>query len=205
VAAQTEVERREALAGAAKRSLAAISDVVLQAIANDAPTAQIRRDPDVPNWSLRLGKAHLTMARIGTPDPWEYSSPPFDLVLVSELGLQIPADTVGYEGRSHSLWFADAQAANQYQWFETAFTLSALVGQIPRQAPFALDGGPDAALALSPATHTHQVAWPFTPLVVDDLGAFIDRWAGWLADAAEGRLQRPAGPEGEVRGSWRLG
>jgi hypothetical protein len=53
--------------------------------------------------------------------------------------------------------------------------------------------------------HTHDVAWPFTALIVDDLSAFIDRWANWLADAADGSLRRPAGPEGNVLGSWRRG
>jgi eukaryotic-like serine/threonine-protein kinase len=38
----------------------------------------------------------------------------------------------------------------------------------------------------------HQVAWPFTPLVVGDLNEFIDRWAGWFAAAAQGTLHAPS-------------
>jgi serine/threonine-protein kinase len=36
------------------------------------------------------------------------------------------------------------------------------------------------------------------------LNAFIDRWAGWFADAALGRLKRPREmPELRPDGSWR--
>ncbi|MFF8639106.1 hypothetical protein ACF052_33530 [Streptomyces pilosus] len=35
--------------------------------------------------------------------------------------MRVPSNYHGYEGRSHSLWYADAQTKNQYQWFETAF------------------------------------------------------------------------------------
>jgi hypothetical protein len=49
-----------------------------------------------------------------------------------------------------------------------------------------------------------QVAWPFTPLVVGDLGEFVDRWAGWFADATDGSLNHPGSmPERRPEGSWR--
>ncbi|MPY58650.1 hypothetical protein FNH08_16210 [Streptomyces spongiae] len=48
------------------------------------------------------------------------------------------------------------------------------------------------------------VAWPFTPLVLGDLDEFIERWAAWLAPAANGRLAHPSHmPERNPRGSWR--
>jgi hypothetical protein len=89
-AARTEAERRQALAGAAQRTLAAVSDALLQALIAEAPTAVVRRDPDVGNWTLALGQARLTMGRVRMPDPWQYPSPPFDLVLVSELSSRCP-------------------------------------------------------------------------------------------------------------------
>jgi serine/threonine-protein kinase len=50
----------------------------------------------------------------------------------------------------------------------------------------------------------YQVAWPFEKLDDTSLEAFINRWAGWLADAAESRLHRPSTmPEGDPEGSWR--
>jgi serine/threonine-protein kinase len=49
-----------------------------------------------------------------------------------------------------------------------------------------------------------QVAWPFTVVSIGELDEFIDRWAGWLADAAQGRLQHPSElPERPTQGSWR--
>jgi serine/threonine-protein kinase len=103
------------------------------------------------------------------------------------------------------VWFADAQQAGTYQWFETGFELMALTAQVSEFQPFPLDGGDDAALALLPGLHTHQVAWPFTPLTLGDLEDFIGRWAGWLAAGSEGRLQRVSGDGGNAQGSWRRG
>jgi serine/threonine-protein kinase len=49
-----------------------------------------------------------------------------------------------------------------------------------------------------------QVAWPFTALTTGDLDEFMGRWAGWLADAAQGQLHRPGTmPERNPQGSWR--
>lgn len=71
-------------------------------------------------------------------------------------------------------------------------------------APFSLDPGPESAQALSAGMHRFQVAWPFTVVSIGELDEFIDRWAGWLADAAQGRLQHPSElPERPTQGSWR--
>jgi len=50
----------------------------------------------------------------------------------------------------------------------------------------------------------YQVAWPFTRLSLEELGDFIDRWAGWLADAAAGKLSHPSTmPERPTQWTWR--
>ena len=69
---------------------------------------------------------------------------------------------------------------------------------------FALNPGKEAAKALSIGAE-FQVAWPFTHLDIGNLQDFVDRWASWFADAAQGRrLQHPATmPERRVEGSWR--
>jgi hypothetical protein len=90
------------------------------------------------------------------------------------------------------LWFGDVQAADQYRWYETAFMFNPLIPGRSIQAPFSLDAGPEAASAVGAAIDKYAVAWPFTPLVVGDLDDFIDRWAGWFADAAQGRLGYPS-------------
>ena len=70
-------------------------------------------------------------------------------------------DRYGFSGRSHSLWFADAQTEGEYLWFETGFSLMALMASLPDPDPFALDGGQDARLALLTGLHTHVVVWRF--------------------------------------------
>jgi serine/threonine-protein kinase len=127
----------------------------------------------------------------------------FDLVAVAEIGLRMPSDRFGFSGRSHSLWFADAQTEGEYVWFETGFSLMALMASLPDPDPFALAGGQDARRSLLTGVHTHVVVWPFTPLRLGELDEFVGRWAGWLADAAEGRLQRVPGDGGAAVGSWR--
>lgn len=116
----------------------------------------------------------------------------------------MPADHHGYEGRSHSLWYCDAQESGRYQWFETAFMLSPFTAKMARQDPFSLNPGQEAARAVRTGMADLQVAWPFTAVTVGELDEFISRWAGWLAGAAQGQLCRPSTmPEREPRGSWR--
>jgi len=130
--------------------------------------------------------------------------PAFDVVAHAGLGIRFPPDPLEYEGRSHSLWYCDAAKAGRFQWFETAFMVSPLVAKRSRQNPFALDPGEEAAEAISIGLGTFDVAWPFAPLTIGDLDEFIDRWAGWFADASQGELRPPSSmPERTPKGSWR--
>ena len=72
-------------------------------------------------------------------------------------------------------------------------------------APFSMSpNDEDVALALSPAIHTYQVAWPFTPIDQGDEESFIETWIGWFALAAQGQLTYPRNmPERDLQGSWR--
>lgn len=80
----------------------------------------------------------------------------------------------------------------------------ALIPRRGRQDPFALDPGEESAKALWAGMAEFQMAWPFTRLGVDDLGEFVDRWPGWFADAAAGKLAHPSSmPERDPAGSWR--
>jgi serine/threonine-protein kinase len=133
----------------------------------------------------------------------EWQAPSFDVLCDSGLQLKIPHNRYDYRGRSHSLWFGDVQRLSDYGWFETAFMTSGFLRQ-PSERPFALNPGEAAAKAVWQGMAEFQVAWPFTPLIVGELDEFIDRWAGWFADAAEGRLNFPASmPERNPEGSWR--
>ena len=75
-------------------------------------------------------------------------APAFDVVCHAALDLKIPVDRYEYEGRSHSLWFCDAETAGEHAWYETAFMVSALIPRRGRQNPFALAPGEAAAKAL---------------------------------------------------------
>jgi hypothetical protein len=160
--------------------------------------------------SLKLGPAELRIlaSRLCSAVPTGTGRRiPFDVVASSALGIHIPQDRYGYEGRSHSLWFCDAQRLGEYAWFETAFTIMALAAKETNRAPFDLAAdAPEAREAVGPGVGLYQVAWPFTRIDSETLDEFISRWAGWLADGSQGLLHRPTTlPEQSADGSWRRG
>jgi serine/threonine-protein kinase len=197
----TEAERREDLLEAARMSLLLISEQLLTTITSIVSTAEVQRGA-AEGWTVRLASAALTFSgATAVTAPW---SGPFDVVAHAVIQLKIPQDRYGYEGRSHSLWYADAQTAERYQWFETAFMETPLRGGMSSMDPFALKPDSDANTALRPVIGLRQVAWRFTPLSTGGLDGFIDRWTGWLAQAASGQLRHPMQmPEHNPEGSWR--
>jgi hypothetical protein len=208
--ARSEAEKRAALTDAARKSFTSISAALTEAIKEAAPAA----NPPATvvggvfrGWRLRLNQAELRMDEMTTTsaNPWGAGeAPAFTVIAHSSLSLHIPPDQIQYEGRSHSLWYCDAQEPEHYQWFETAFMFNPLVGRQTRQAPFALNPGEESAKALWPGIAEYQVAWSFTGLTVGELDEFIDRWASWFADAAQGRLEYPSPlPERSPVGGWR--
>lgn len=203
---RTEEERRAALAADAKRSIAAISDALYEALLEDAPAAEASRGTN-GEWTLTLGLGRLSfLAPKESLMKWSAASAnPFDVIVHSAITLQRPHDFSGYAGRSHSLWYCDCQAEGEYHWYETAFMNSGLSGTRNAAQPFALDPGDNAGQAVRPLMAAVQVAWPFTELSVGDLDEFIDRWATWFGLAANGQLGHPTQmPERDV-GGWRKG
>lgn len=203
---QSEAERRAALMSAATKSLVQIAGALKEAIAQDASAAHIETGHD-GGWRVRLDQAELSFtSATATPlSPWGSWTPPaFDVIAHAVASIKIPRDHYQYEGRSHSLWYCDAQEAGRYQWFETAFMVHPLVPKRGRQNPFALNPGEEAAKALGSGMAEFQAAWPFTSMSLGDLDEFINRWAGWLADASRGQLHDPSSmPERAPQGSWR--
>ncbi|MFF5435447.1 serine/threonine-protein kinase [Streptomyces griseofuscus] len=200
----TEAERREDLFAAGATSLSLISEQLLTAITGVLSTAVVHRE-NAGGWTIHLNGAELALTGPQeTPEAATTGSPqPFDVIAAATITVKTTAARRGYEGRSHSLWYADAHVAGQYQWFETAFMANAFSGSVASLDPFALDPGQGRA-AIARGIGTRQVAWPFTPLVIGELDEFIDRWARWLADAATGRLEHPSQmPERDPEGSWR--
>ncbi|MFD5407208.1 serine/threonine-protein kinase [Streptomyces griseorubiginosus] len=200
----TETERREDLFAAAVTSLNLISEQLLTAITGVLSTATVHRE-STGGWTMHLSGAELALtgpqeipeaATAGAPQP-------FDVIAAATVTVKTSVARRGYEGRSHSLWYADAQVAEQYQWFETAFMTNPFSGMLSAMDPFALDPQQGRA-AIAGGIGTRQAAWPFTPLGIGELDEFIDRWARWLADGATGRLEHPSTmPERDPQGSWR--
>ncbi|MFG3180232.1 serine/threonine-protein kinase [[Kitasatospora] papulosa] len=196
----TEADRRSSLFEAATASFSFISDAFLSELTRAAPSGEVRKDSR-GGWSIRINDAQLMMTG---PQTATSTSMPFDVIALATLVLRAPANYYGYEGRSHSLWYADAQTAEQYQWYETAFMGTPFGPQSTSVRPFALSPQSDAATALSAVFGGAQVAWPFTPLVIGALDEVIERWATWFAQAAQGQLSHPMQmPERDPQGSWR--
>ncbi|MBQ1116260.1 serine/threonine-protein kinase [Streptomyces sp. C3-3] len=203
----TEADRRKALLEAAKTSFSFIADGFLSTLTTAAPSAQVRKG-NQGGWTVRINDAQLTLSgpRETASGIWSITSTPapFDVIASATLALKVSPNYHGYEGRSHSLWYSDAQTEDQYQWFETAFMDTPLRPTRRTVEPFALDPDHDSRGAISPVMTMHQVAWPFIPLVIGDLDEFISRWAEWLAQAATDRLTHPSQmPERSPQGSWR--
>ncbi|MBB5109148.1 serine/threonine-protein kinase [Streptomyces spectabilis] len=203
----TEADRRKALLEAATTSFAFIADAFLTTLTAAAPSAEVGKEKQ-GGWTVRINDAQLALSgpRETVLEIWRSGSTPapFDVIASATLSLKVPANHHGYAGRSHSLWYADAQAEAEYRWFETAFMHTPLRPVTSTTAPFALDPDAKSRDAVSPILGLQQVAWPFMPLVIGDLDEFIDRWASWLAQAANGRLAHPSHmPERSPEGSWR--
>lgn len=201
--ANTEGERRTALYEAADTSLRGMADKLVSAIESAAPASAVGQAHDGAR-SVKLGPAELRIFALRECIAGQGRSTAIDVIACSTIGVAMPPDHYGYEGRSHSLWFCDAQVEGEYGWFETAFMISPLMAQQTNRDPFALAPDAEAAEALAPVVAARQVAWPFTRLDDEGQEDFIGRWAGWLADASEGRLHRPTTmPERSPDGSWR--
>ena len=204
--ARSEEHRREELASAASRSLDAISEELLDVVLDAAPGVNVQRRREM-KWiaqlrSTKFGLSAATPFEGWGQGPWQ---PTLDIVAFASISIVIPTNAHGYEGRSHSLYYCDAQHEGSYAWFETAFMHNPLdYPGYPRQDPFALAPDAGAAIALAPGMAQYQVAWPFTELVVGDLEEFIDRWVGWFGAGVRGDLTHPAQmPERIAEGSWR--
>jgi hypothetical protein len=203
----TQEERRRELAESASQAMSTIGDSLKESILAAAPAS--RATESRGGWSLTLNQATLVLSppERTEPNPWGgWGAPAFDVLSHLGLSLRIPEDRYQYEGRSHSLWLCDAQVEGAYAWFETAFMFGVFSGTRSKQSPFALAPGQEAAKAIWAGMTEFQVAWPFTRLTVGDLGEFLDRWAGWFADAATSQLTQPSTmPERDPHGSWRRG
>ena len=203
--ARSEGERRDRLRQAADQSLKPVVDLLNDQVVANAPMSSPRFGPLVWSCALKGADFRMDLAKSAElPPEGAHYLPPFEVIAFASITLGIPRDMYGYEGRSHSLWYCDAQEQGVFRWYETAFMNSPLMPKRTPLNPFALEPGQEAYGALSKVITAFQFAWPFTPVDQGDEEGFIERWMGWFADAADGRLHHPRSiPEQSPSGSWR--
>ena len=202
-AAQSAEAQCSELLQSSQQAFQGFSEALHEAILASASAAEPSQSRKA--WTISLGRAQLEMGSPSQtpPNPWTWQAPAFAVIAHAHIAVTIPRHN-DYEGRSHSLWFCDAQEEGRFQWFETAF-MSILSRSRHTKAPFALAPGTESAKALWRGLAEYQVAWPFEPLHMDTFHAFVDRWASWFAEAAAERLFHPQRlPEREPNGSWRM-
>ena len=203
--AETEALRRAELFETAEQALSTIFATLRSQVTAAAPSSAPsggREWPLIPNEARLYVEEICQASRPSTADRY---SLPFDVIAYSTMVLKIPSNRYGYEGRSHSLWYCDAQEEGVFRWYETAFMVSPLIPSRGVMDPFALDPlAEDAVGAVAPIMSGFQVAWPFTPIDQGQEQDFVERWMNWFADAAQGRLDHPRTmPERDPQGSWR--
>lgn len=215
VRASERAQQRAELFRSAANSLATISDALFKAVSNAAPAARHVKGTYVGKAALVLGDARIAFFpfdetaadpwdRDPPEDSWDWDPPGFDVVAHSGLIVLMARDRDGFEGRSHGLWFCDAEQEGRYQWYETAFMFTPATARTTAIRPFMLEPAEEAMNALSSGIAEIQLAWPLGALTIGELDEFIERWTGWFADAANGRLQAPpAMPERPAPRSWR--
>ena len=204
--AKSDAERRLGLCEAADRSLEHVVALLNDQILSNAPASEPTKPSLQWRWSLNDAKLSVAPSRMAEPPATDgvYGSP-FEIIAHSRIVVRIEPDLYEYEGRSHSLWYCDAQVAGVFRWYETAFMILSVISR-SNMSPFALNPEQNAYQALSPVIGKYQVAWPFAPIDQGDEDDFIERWIGWFAEAAQGLLRRPSRlPERDPHGTWRRG
>ena len=200
-AARSKEEHRLALCNVADVSLEHILRLLHERIMADAPATECRQEASLYVWSLVKASLTAHKPKMAESQSGDVYHPVFEIVAYSKISVASVPDQNGYKGRSHSLWYCDAQEPGIFRWYETAFMQLSVERALN---PFALTPGEEAYGVLSQGLAGCQVAWPFTPIDQGGEDDFTERWIGWFADAAEGLLHRPQRmPERDPHGSWR--
>lgn len=202
-ALRTEKERRDELFRVAIATYESLFARLEEAVSIEAQAAG-------PGFPFALGHARLSLSPKARQVPLANQggeramfSPPFSVVAEAVISVAMPAKE--YEGRAHSLWYADAKQEGVFRWYETAFMVHPLSNRRPTTNPFALSAeSREAAEALAPGIGSTELAWPFMPIDQGDDEEFVTRWLDWFGLAAIGELHQPRKlPEGDPRGSYR--
>jgi hypothetical protein len=207
-AATSDGERREALLAAARQTFGVIGTRLRQAVTDNASAATADPKSTPEDWSFSLGAASFGVdpPKKTAPMPWGNATwaPAFTVIAHAAIGVSFEADPYGYRGRTHSLWYCDAQQEGVFRWFETAFMVMPMINKRFAQEPFQFEPSESAGKALWNGVAEWQVAWPFTPIDQGDDVDFVERWITWFGLAADRKLHHPSSmPERQPEGSWR--
>ena len=138
--AQSESERRLELYQAANQSLANLIGLLNEQILANASSSEFSDISEQWSWSLSGGRLSVDPSRMAEQEPGQSSYRlPFEVVAYSVISVSAPENRYRYGGRSHSLWYCDAQVEGVFRWFETAFMISPLLPKRSRLMPFALN------------------------------------------------------------------
>jgi serine/threonine-protein kinase len=206
---QEDQQWRQQLYTSGTRVFSRIIDALTEAIGNLASRAVFEgasaRGSGAPG-PLLLVK--LEGAALGVAPPvlsearW---TTPFTVIAESAMSVNMPGGIGSYLGRSHSLWYCDAQHKDRFAWYEVAFCCANFGGSSAGIEPTSL-AAKDVHVVFEPVMVTTQLARKFREIDPSDLAEFLDRWLEWFALAVRGQLQRPAMmPEERAEGSWRKG
>jgi serine/threonine-protein kinase len=201
-----ERDRREQFSrkvAAAAQAFESVAVPLQQTIEDNAVTAVFQNivGNDAPRFRVDLADATLTLGRVRPVEHWDG---PFAVIAYADIAVDFGRrGRNGWIGRSHSLWYCDAQEQGRYAWYELAFMNSALSDSRSAHEPYSCSPH-ESEYALRNVIGGKQIAWPVSEIDRADPIEFIDRWIEWFADAATGKLRRPAQmPERPAEGTWR--
>lgn len=205
--AQSAEERRRLAFEGARARFRRVEETLQEALAEGSQVTESTVRTRTTGWSRSLGPATLFVEEVlpAKPGDWGHSGPKFEVFAYSAIGIRMPRNSQGWEGRTHSLWFCDAKEEGVFRWYETAFMDSPFARSTREVEPYALPPAQNAGVALSPVIGGLQVAWPFLQFDQGEEGEFLDRWLTWFGQAAQGRLHHPSSmPErSDAHRSWR--
>ncbi|SDQ32856.1 serine/threonine protein kinase [Leucobacter chromiiresistens] len=172
----SEEERRGLLLLAAESGYEALSQELVEFIADSAPDTEVTRKSGI---DLTLNNARLTLAPLR---PVRKADQPWDVIAQSSVRVAI-----GSPSRSHSLYFADFESHGRYAWFELGFmnTFNADFDSEPRELP-----PKEGLLALLPTMASYQLAWGVKRLDPGSPDEFVESWAERFGLAAVNKFPR---------------
>ena len=116
-AAEAAAELQDMLREVADESLQRVLALLDRQIMDNAPSVRPSGATLPRTWSLNDAALRMydvtNSPRGGTPDI------PFEVVAYSIIRVTVPENWRGYTGRSHSLWYCDAEEPETFRWYET--------------------------------------------------------------------------------------